>query len=113
MCKTEILIFNFYSNRTFYLKYINIIWINDTTTVSSYRYWFDDDFTNVVNSNGNLNNLYSQIPLGNLSNGLHTIHFQFKGYNNKLDANPVDNKAFLNPSLCCENVYKYFIFNIY
>lgn len=30
MCKTEILIFNFYSNWTFYLKYINIIWINDT-----------------------------------------------------------------------------------
>ncbi|MBL7772728.1 MAG: peptidoglycan DD-metalloendopeptidase family protein [Chitinophagaceae bacterium] len=70
------------------------IHIVDSSSVSSFRYWFDDAFNQAVYVNEPVDNLNKQIPLNNLSNGLHTIHFQFKGYNDNWSS--ISSNLFIN-----------------
>lgn len=56
-------------------------------TQASYRYWFDNNFSNAINANvisgNNLYDLQGQISTSFLTNGLHSINFQFKDDGNK------------------------------
>ncbi len=57
------------------------LYIVDTNAIVQYKYWFDNDFSNAIIATNYFNNgfLNAEIPLPNISEGVHTIHFQFKG----------------------------------
>ncbi|MBK8701225.1 MAG: hypothetical protein IPN29_17475 [Saprospiraceae bacterium] len=58
-----------------------------TSTQIGYRYWFNNNFNNLININlasGNTHyNIQSNISTTSLNGGLHTYNFQFKDGNNK------------------------------
>lgn len=58
-----------------------------SSTQASYRYWFNDNFTNSVNINvtpgNNIFDLQNSISTSLLSSGIHNIHIQVKDTTNK------------------------------
>ncbi|MEO6979583.1 MAG: cadherin-like beta sandwich domain-containing protein, partial [Mucilaginibacter sp.] len=59
---------------------------NGNSTIAGYRYWFDSDNVHMttakVSNTVNPYNFSANINTSTLPNGQHTIHFQFRDYNN-------------------------------